>query len=368
MSYAISPAGLCEAALLSLSGLSGQNTPAAKLTPVGLTRALASSYNRAGFASSPLDAGDGHRRRARIKYLQRGSKSKVRRQQSCEHTNYKTYLEEELELTKYAELPISITDEYLAQLCADASQIGEFMRLNPGEPQPENTVLMNVFAELILSELNGLWQDINEQNVQHIQTQMGFNLGNSPASAAAINIPVVDSVTGASILKGYQMMQHNYLKNEMNGTPLVVGFGNFDLFVHNQQHACCSDAGFDFGSLASSAPFVYFPDLQVDSILGANHLVQMAPGSAQLVTYNRNRGSFAGARGSAFYTTIVDPRLPDVPLDFYAEYVSCGNQTREMRMLVSLDWDLFVLPADAYALDDRLAQVNGLFHYVATDI
>jgi hypothetical protein len=364
MSYPITLGTVCEAVLTSLDGVAGENAPGMKLTPIGFTRALVSAPNTAGFTAIPVDSGTGHRKQVRLKYYQRGSKQMVRRSPECDQPVHKRAVDELFDIGKYAEMELAIPDEYLQRLCEDASQIGTARELDPGNPAA-NSPLMNEVVALLLSQMNGLWQDVNEQNLQQQLVSFGNNLGNSPVSAAAKSIEVVRGGDGASVLKGYQTLLHDFGLNEQAGRPLVVGYGNFNKFHFNQGFACCDDSGFDFGALAAGLPYFYFPDLQVDGILGENELAVLSPGSVQLVSFSRNRGNFAGMRGDTLYTTLVDPRVPDIRLDLSAHFVNCGNATRELRLTVSLDWDLFYLPQDSFGLNDRLSGVNGTFRYTA---
>jgi hypothetical protein len=363
--YPITLGTVCEAVLTSLDGVAGSNSPCQKLSPLGFTRALVSVPNTAGFKAVPVDSGTGHRRQVRIKYYQRGSKANVRRTPACNEPTRKQATDELFDIQKYVELELAVPDDYLQRLCEDASQVGQARELSPNDPAA-NTTLMDEVVSLLLSQLNGLWQDVNEQNLQHQATQFGNNLGNSPVSAVKKAVPVVKTSDGSSVLKGYQTLLHDFGLNEQAGRPLVAGYGNFNKFHMNQGFACCDDSGFDFGALAASLPYYYFPDLQVDSLIGENELIVLSPGSVQMVTYSRNRGNFSGLRGDTLYTTIVDPRMPDIRLDLAARFLNCGNATRELRLTVSLDWDLFYLPADSFGVNDRLQGVNGTFHYEAT--
>ena len=112
-----------------------------------------------------------------------------------------------------------------------------------------------------------------------------------------------------------------------------------------------------------------------------------APGSAHLVERLDNVGSFAGQRGSSFFTTIIDPRtqcwtpggLSNIQFDLQVKYIDCPEDlagltgagdldaARGYALIIKKRYALFQTPTNAYATGDRMEGSNGALLYTITN-
>jgi hypothetical protein len=115
-----------------------------------------------------------------------------------------------------------------------------------------------------------------------------------------------------------------------------------------------------------------------------------APGSVHLVERQDNVGSFAGQRGTSFFTTIVDPRtqcwtpngLGNIAFDLQVKYIDCPEDANNLpsgylntesltgrgyALYIKKRYGLFTTPKDAFDGGDRLAGSNGSLRYAMTN-
>jgi hypothetical protein len=111
--------------------------------------------------------------------------------------------------------------------------------------------------------------------------------------------------------------------------------------------------------------FLFFYDRHVNPVLNAGggtgeHYLMLAPGAVQFLTWQANVGSYAYADGRNEADTLMDP-YTGVLFDFDRVWDPC---TKAYTLTLSLNYDLLLLPADAFGPSDTLAGVNYTFHFV----
>lgn len=350
--------GYCAALLKGLEDLTGLNDPQMKATPVGFLQAVLDPYNRRGTEVLSIDPGNGHRYKLRVKRLKRGLEDETRTTESCDPTAVPFYDEEIIELSHYRELAVQVEWEELRQYCADASQI---VTAGGG-----NTRFMNDHLKKLMVRLNGLRRAINSDLLSELSTQFGINV--TTGDNLAKPLPLLDSTQHyAKIEQGIQELMFDVENNEMYGAPLIVGQGLFSRFNTSAQMGCCNAEGFHWGKMAEHAPYRFYLDVQAEAALGQNEIAVFAPGTIQLLTHNRYRGSFAGKHGSSEFGTLPDPYLPGLRYDVQLKFNDCGPD-RGYTAIVGLHYGLHFIPPNAYQPTDRLFGNNGILRYVATTV
>lgn len=112
--------------------------------------------------------------------------------------------------------------------------------------------------------------------------------------------------------------------------------------------------GVDMGNLNEEIPFVFY-DRNADTILGLTDFLQLAPGTAQLVTWNKYKGEKRRIVTDLYtHDTFIDPATGiEVDFDWYFDY-KCGKWTYEPFLSAELAVNL------AGGCGDALAGVNGI--------
>jgi hypothetical protein len=153
--------------------------------------------------------------------------------------------------------------------------------------------------------------------------------------------------------------------NEMFGTPMILGGGAFSRFALMARNLGQSAGGVNFGGLINNNPLNFFYDPTADTVLGADQFLNVMPGHTKFVPWNRyaNNEMFARKFGTSWYGTFVDPRLPNLTFDLEIKEINCPQPYYVVT--VSLQYGVFVQPANAYKSDDRLFGIRGLYRYKA---
>ena len=127
----------------------------------------------------------------------------------------------------------------------------------------------------------------------------------------------------------------------------------------------------------------FFYDRYIETQFGANQILVLDPGTVHIIEDMRNVGSFAGDRGTSFYTTFADPRsqcwspagMSMIQWDLHHKMINCdetlsdgysgGTQTfsRGNALYISKHYGLFTIPNDAYDGADLNVGSNGTIRY-----
>ena len=375
------PNGYCEALLLHLESIAGQNYPGQKVTIPGFLNMLVTSPDR----PTPLaDANmGGHYRSVNVKYLPRTVVAQVSTTDTCAIDYIPAYKETSVSVSNVAQTGVWITDDQVRQYCEEASRTVAI-----GQPA---TQLMTEHLRGILHAMNGIYQKM--ENV--LTTSMASNFGNHVATgnATAVSVNITQSGDNNVLAAGMIKLLTDAQSNEFCGTPNFVGaLGGLmhSYAIQKQLNALGMANGVDYGALTQD--FNFFASGQTGSTWGAQHVGMFAPGSVHLIERLDNVGSFAGQRGSSFFTTIVDPRtqcwtpngLSNIAFDLQVKYIDCPEDlgsnitngyiseasitgARGYVLLIKKRYGLFTVPKDAFDGGDRLAGSNGTLRYTMTN-
>lgn len=338
-------AAICENILIGLEQVTRpENNPNTRRSFLGYLDALRSSMNMGGVQVIPVQD-ETKRKIVRIAYNQRVIENEVDAQEStdCTPPRYPDYLETEFEVDKFAQYEFGLSQREATLICLGG----------------DNQQLINRFLFQAFDAVN---RKIDRTLLTEQSTSFGFNYGNTPGSATAKSINVLVGSTGAPLATGIQTLKQDYYeKNQYEGTPLIIGQGNIFKYYETITSGCCNQDGVDMGAYAARTGAALFLDTLVEDVLGTNQFIVLAPGMLQFVPYHRYVGYNAGQMGTAFNTTITDPRT-GMTYDMKVDVDGC-NEKYYIR--ISLNYGLWVQPNDTFHQDDPLYRTNGSLRYIA---
>lgn len=371
--------GYCEALLLHLESIAGQNYPGQKVTVPGFLNMLVTSPDR----PSAIQEGymGGHYRTVNVKYMPRTVAAQVSTTDSCGIDLQPAYKETSVSVNNVAQTGLWIADDTVRQYCEEASRT-----VAVGQPA---TQMMTEHLRGILHAMNGIYQKMENVLTTSMAASFGKHVATGSATAVTVNIEQDGNLNDLGT--GLTKLLTDAASNEFCGTPMFVGaLGSLmhAYSIQKNQNALAQAIGFDPSALAAN--FQFFPSGQTGSTWGAQHVGMFAPGSVHLVERLDNVGSFAGARGTSFFTTIVDPRtqcwtpngLGNISFDLQVKYVDCPEDANNLpsgyantesltgrgyALYIKKRYGLFVTPSDAYDGGDRLAGSNGTLRYAMTN-
>lgn len=371
--------GYCEALLLHLDSIAGQNYPGQKVTIPGFLNMLVTSPDR----PTPLQDGyvGGHYRQVNVKYMPRTVAAQVSTTDSCGIDLQPAYKETTVSVNNVAQTGLWISDDTVRQYCEDASRT-----VAVGQPA---TQMMTEHLRGILHAMNGIYQKMENVLTTAMASSFGNHVATGTATAVTVNIEQDGNLNDLGT--GLTKLLTDAAANEFCGTPMFVGaLGSLmhAYSIQKNQNALAQAIGFDPSALAAN--FQFFASGQTGSTWGAQHVGMFAPGSVHLVERQDNVGSFAGQRGTSFFTTIVDPRtqcwtpngLGNIAFDLQVKYIDCPEDANNLpsgylntesltgrgyALYIKKRYGLFTTPKDAFDGGDRLAGSNGTLRYVMTN-
>lgn len=361
--------GFCPSLLLHINDIAGENAPGRKMHVAGFLAMLFCCQNS---SVSPLnDAYEfGHQRPLAVTYRNRPVLSDVQDDDNCEINTQPGRLEWNLPGLLHRQTSFHISDDLIRNYCEDASRT-RAVGLPP-------TQVMNEVYELIVEHANILMRAINVALVTQQATEFGVNTTTGSDAGKIINI----SRNGNDFVldNGVVDMMQDVLENEICGEPCIVGGGIFSSYNQARALACCNAGGMDLSR--AGVPNFYF-DKDTQTIWGANSIGLFARGSVKFVSRNRNARSFAGPKGTSFFTTLplpvnefgcADDCLRDLVLDMQLRYNDCpveleggGTLQRGWQVILSKDFSLWTQPTDAFQATDPLEGTNGTLKYFVSN-
>jgi hypothetical protein len=372
--------GYCEALLLHLESIAGVNYPGKKVTVPGFLNMLITQPDRP-FAAANVG---GHYKDVRVKYMPRTTVAQVSTSDTCSVDFVPAYLETNVSVNNVAQTGVWVSDDVVRQYCEDASRT-----VAVGVPA---TQLMTEHLNSILHAMNGVYQKMEDV----LTSSVTFGDHQATGSNAAVTVNIEQDGNLNDLATGLTKLLMDAQVNEFCGNPLMVGplgskFHAFDL--QKQYNALSPATGFDPAMLAMNSGYQFFASGFAAANFGnANALAMFAPGSAHLIERLDNVGSFAGQRGSSFFTTLIDPRtqcwtpngLSNIQFDLQVKYIDCPDDlgrlngggaidpseltaARGYALIIKKRYDLFQTPTDAFDAADRMTGSNGSLLYTITN-
>jgi hypothetical protein len=372
--------GYCEALLLHLESIAGTNYPGKKVTIPGFLNMLVSQTDRP-FVDANMG---GHYKDVRVKYMPRTTEAQVSTSDTCSVDFVPVYNEVTASVGNVAQTGVWISDDVVRQYCEDASRT-----VAVGQPA---TQLMNEHLNGVLHAMNGIYQQM--ENILTDSVTWGTHAATGTSAAVTVNIEQDGTLN--DLATGLTKLLMDAEVNEFCGAPYMVGplgskFHAFDM--QRKYRALAPGEGFDPAMMAANSGYAFFASGKAASTWGnANALGMFAQGSAHLLERLDNVGSFAGQRGSSFFTTIIDPRtqcwtpngLSNIQFDLQVKYIDCPDDlarlnaggavdpstltaARGYALIIKKRYSLFQTPNDAFDASDRLTGSNGALLYTITN-
>lgn len=329
--------GICEKVQSSLNQILSGKAPQALRTPLGYLDALVSTQNTAGVEKIPVDAGNGKKKQVRIKFIQRGVSTDITTSTDadCAMDIEKEPFDDTVEVTQYiATKWMGFDQTQMRKLC---------------EPD-------GVFMESVIrAEIDILCVELNKA----LLALQAANFGNFiDGTSVAHAVPLLETVKKSPLYYGESMIMEEFENLGVMQRPIVVGAGNLSHYARQVGIGCCNDAGI---ALNQAGNMDFFRDRFVQSVIGANHFIGLIPGYVQLLTWNKYVGEYRQETPSFSHTTITDP-VTGLTFDMKWKYDDCAEK---WVMNLSLNYELFFIPANSFNAADELYGMNGSLHFRA---
>jgi len=299
----------------------------------------------------------------KIKWLQRGDMSTISDTKNCD-TVAKTYQETTFTVTKYAQKGFKVDENAMKAFCD----------FDVAKENFYGAQIPHFLFTTILSEMDGLRQGINQELLTIQAANVGINVstGDNLAKNVTIVVDAAGPAQGSLVASGMAEITNDYgFTNLRQDVPMIVHGSKLNKARIVSQFACCNLYGTNVADLMNNG-YLFYPDNQVDTILGADKFLVIAPGAVKLVTYNDHVGTFGGQKESGSFKTIIpDNIFPDLKYDltvFYKDCANGGDSNGEYNVLIGVHYDLFITPSNAYSVTDPLSGVNGTFLYKAVGV
>lgn len=393
MSYLAQGGGICPALLVGLELFTGTDgDPQKKETEAGVLKALFDPTNVQSGVSL-FDKGDGHYSKVRYDWKKRGTDTDGRNstgQFSCDDTPDSIDRQEdefEIDVTAPIKRTFSVDAGELRELCSEVTSLVDmpFIQANPsrragainGAISKASGASISVIHEIVqdfLMQLNGIRLGLNDAVSDLLVAQVGsFVDGDSSKS-----FPLLKSTDDALNNKGFNALKREYVNAELmsNGSPIFVGFGKLFDAMQSKKIAIGNDLGLDLSKLADMR---YYMDYSIGDKLGtADDFVMFAPGTAQLGTFNQNRGSYSGVHANVHKGLFPDIDMGinsktgryNLAYDVFIKEECDGTSADKFSITTTVAYDLFTQPLGAYqdGAYDRLSGTNGIFHGTVTAV
>lgn len=336
--------GICPKIQTSLNELMKSNSPEQKRTPVGYLQAITSPTNTAGLEVIPIDTKNGKKKQVQINYAQRGTEDDVQDtyNNGCNPDISKVPYEDIVTITDVRSLKgLTFSEDEMRKLCED--------------DQTWIARQINAHLDPFMTGLNKI-----------LIAKQAANFGNFSDNTATRRDRQLLNVDGTNMRSpnafGEVQIMEDFEDIDFTGRPMLIGKGKLRQYTKLAGIGCCNSQGIDNGELGD---YDYFMDRHVGAVLGnADDFIGLAPGNVQLLTYNKYKGNYIKKNNGNFSkTTIIDP-FTGLELDMRWKYDDCNEQ---WILTFSLWYDMFFLPANAFAASDPLEGVNYSLHYRATE-
>jgi hypothetical protein len=235
--------------------------------------------------------------------------------------------------------------------------------------------------DIIMSGGNALLQGVNDDLWSLVTFGKNKVATSNSLSAQTVNFPKDASVQ--PVTDGITKILADFGQNNLSGRPQVVGMG----IAYN---AWLQQAfkGPDFAGVNSKMAFAgtdFYPDQDVDAVLGTNHFAVFEPGSIQFVQYKRYTGAKAGVKpGASEFGMLplpmyVNGAITPVMFDYQYKYFDCAQTVTDAysgqsvtvekgySIILSITFGLYQLSANSYNGGDPNRSVTGALHYIASN-
>lgn len=355
--------GPCEATILALSNVTAGVF--SRIDNAATLYALLDAQNRAvGNTPDPTSGrNDGHVTTdptdnlpiVKIRSYQRRSGTS-RTTQSCDATP--VLLDEQMfKMTMYREDSVQIPWSSMVNLCGEAATVQASGLAPDGTRYVNgNGMMMQDVHERVMAMVYGLVPDINNDVLTKLSLQTGINRRTGLATAKSYELFNNNGQQLNAI--GYAEMGTDYKTMGLGGRPIIIGGAKTNIWATLVGAGNLAASGTNYATLSQNWPVRQYYDLAVDSVVGADQFIMLAPGAAKLVTYNRNAGLFGRKFGTGYFGQFTIKEFgEDLRFDLHIEEISCPQPYA--NIIVGLTYDVYV-PKAIYSAADPNKGVNGV--------
>lgn len=365
--------GFAKPLLQDLATVAGAGYPGTKMRLNGFT----------AMAISNTDPGDiqitsvrGHKRQVDIKYKQRPTDQMTDTSASCDNVIVPSWLETTVSMSGFRQFAIHWDDATIQNYMDDASARVNLPGSLPG------TSAFNEILKDIQHAMNAIFTGVNKDLLGMVT--WGKNTVTGLSTATSLNFSADTSVQKFD--QGFPRLLADYAKNNLTGTPQVVGAGNFmNVVLAQNMRAATDNSGYDPRIALNGMDYWADQTADLSAYFGNNVIGVFEPGSVKFVEHNLNTGNFAGDRGVSQFFTIslpyvdtINNRVVPITVDAQLKYRDCEQTLtdaytgstftagRGYTLILSKYFGLFQIPSDAYRHEDANRSVNGALRYSVT--
>lgn len=358
-------AGACPALLFAQNEVMKNNTPSELISPVGLVQALKDPSNVATAEFEQLGNGDGHNKTVRLVSRQPIVASAVTDAAACDAGTAVPRQEEIVTLNQHSHLALRISESEVRALCEEYSNYTRLAgaRLGGGADAQTSLSVMREVYESVSLGFDAIRQNMNTKLNTAMATRVGQFIDDAVSKSYVIRNGAGER-NGAPVLDGFARMKQDIRKTTLTGAPILVGSGLWELTNTALEYGCCNDGGTDFGQMARNAGYkFYIDDTTGTALASADAAFAFMPGTAHLLSFNKNVGNFARPIGTMERGTIADPSVPGLRYDIKILPNECGEY---YDVYLDIDFGLWTAPATLFGAGDARAGVNGIFKVIGT--
>jgi hypothetical protein len=319
----------------------------------------------------PLNRGDGTIvPTASIRYQQRDISGDTSDVETCGPCDPKPYFVDPIVIGNVRQtcLKIDVAD-FNALLPADMAYETGTPNLSSLSPEAKTLKVHKVLRDMFL-KMDALRTDI----AKDIYALFAANIGTNARTGDNLPTPVdlLVAANGNVVKKGFLEISRDFkfANQYRNQKPMIIAGGLAQMAIESSTNLSADQFGSNPGVIVRSTGN-YFPDNIIDSELGLNQMLVIAPNVTRLITKNINVGPMDSPMGEHYYTTMPDPLYPGLVYDVHMFPVNCaegGDLDRYWNVFFTLRFGMHFIPAGAYKVGDPLFGVNGVFRYLGMEI
>jgi len=329
-------------------------TPQYKLEPYGMLASLKMAHSPGVIKA---DSGNGHLKDVKIKYKKRSVVADTSDEASCEMGSEPAYTEQSVSIANVRRTARHIPNNWIQALDEYAMDA------------------MYEVMDTLFIMANGILQATNRDLVTLALANLGKNRSTGSTAAVAVNIAQDSTVNNLG--DGPNRILTDFRRNTFTGKPIVVGGGNFEAFMLQQNAKVPGFNGID--TRIQAGGFDFFPDYNVGDIASsANKILVYEKDAIQLVEFMENKGFNGKRHGVSNFGTLVLPmqvgdQLVPVEFDYQFRENDCDVEENSVvyskgtNLILSKRFGLYTLPTDAYQSTDPLTGNRGSLSYVVSN-
>lgn len=362
--------------LKDISQIAKEATPQFKIDAHGLAGMVltTSDPSAINITSEP----SGHKNTVNFWYRKPFTVAQTDTALSCDQQQTSARIEGTTSVGNVRQLAIHIDDETIATYTSDASN----RQATGGTPSS------TVYAEMmnmIMGGCNALYKGVNTDLWG--LTSFGRNRVSNSTAATTVNIEKNGDVRALGT--GLTKLLRDAQKNNLSGRPQIVGEGLlWDYLMESQTGQTTANqngidarlqmSGMDFWRDIDAATAAFSSD--------ANAVGLFEPNSIQFIQYKKYTGFKAGVFPTSTFGTFSLPLVNDIgravrpmTFDYQLKYYDCAQTITEAysgasytvekgwSIIISINFGLWQIPADAYRNDDDRIAINGALKYTFTN-